>query len=537
MDIKEHIVIPAEPGKEESPGSRVESPLSEHPQCEPWKLAVIFHRVHIAMQEQERYFPTGRIPIQKLFLFVLLDLEIDFNIFTLFISYNQEYFKTENLVVSLVSTGFNHLRSYFQLTNNTLQVESKDQKAKKVNLKKYKYKFSKSIQEGVVVYDGISATVNRVPKTQPTLLFKTTTKLSYKIFEFSNLKKKQIRWISQHCCDKEIVLTRLEFREKVGVGIICRVAALNKTLKVKVGAKDNKIKTESEGKVGGSHMDKNSHSLCDVEFPDDLTADNNSQLVPFVVIHVLMMKKKINIKYLANRIHVPEEKILNILADYDSMFSIDPEVTVKPADINFINTFLCMIQEQNQECNKLLTANDDSIEENDILLISSPNVALKVYLHCVKILNINGMLVQNHPRAFIKFNLNSVVYSVSAPSIPLKGSYQVSFDLKMYIQPEISSDKKTVIKTLRVKVTSFKPNKSKKSKAKKSKDKKKSTKSLAKKSKNDGISAEVKRNITDKVLNEDVSDDVSETYEDAEPFLADLRGDIVTLSDFDSERE
>ena len=280
-------------------------------------------------------------------------------------------------------------------------------------------------------------------------------------------------------------------------------------------------------------MDKNSHSLCDVEFPDDLTADNNSQLVPFVVIHVLMMKKKINIKYLANRIHVPEEKILNILADYDSMFSIDPEVTVKPADINFINTFLCMIQEQNQECNKLLTANDDSIEENDILLISSPNVALKVYLHCVKILNINGMLVQNHPRAFIKFNLNSVVYSVSAPSIPLKGSYQVSFDLKMYIQPEISSDKKTVIKTLRVKVTSFKPNKSKKSNAKKSKDKKKSTKSLAKKSKNDGISAEVKR----KVLNEDVSDDVSETYEDAEPFLADLRGDIVTLSDFDSERE
>ena len=111
MDVKERIVcVPPETGKE---GSRVVSPLSEHPQCEPWKLAVIFHRVHIAMQEQQRYFPTGRIPIQKLFLFVLMDLEIDFNMFTLVISNNQEFFKTENFVVSLVSTGFNHLRSYF----------------------------------------------------------------------------------------------------------------------------------------------------------------------------------------------------------------------------------------------------------------------------------------------------------------------------------------------------------------------------------------------------------------------------------------
>jgi len=531
MDVKERIVcVPPETGKE---GSRVVSPLSEHPQCEPWKLAVIFHRVHIAMQEQQRYFPTGRIPIQKLFLFVLMDLEIDFNMFTLVISNNQEFFKTENFVVSLVSTGFNHLRSYFQLSNNTSQVEIKDQKAKNVNLKKYKHKFSKSIQQGAVVYDGISAKVNRVPKTQPTLLFKTTTKLSFKIFEFSNLKKKQISWISQHCSDKEIVRTRLEFREKAGVGIICRVAALNKTCKVKDGAKDVQMKAENEGKVGGVPMDKNSYSLYDVEFPDDLTAVNDSQLVPFVVVHVLMMMKKMNIKYLANRIHVPAERILNILAEYDNMFSIDPEVTVKPADINFINAFLrCMIKEQNSGNHELLTANDDSIEGNDILLISSPNVALKVYLHCVKILNINGILVQKHPRPFIKFNLNSVVYSVSAPSIPLKGSYQASFDLKIYIQPEISSDKKTMIKTLRVKVTSFKPNKSKKSKAKKPKDNKKNMMS-----KNEGITAKLKRNITDKVLNEDVADDFSEIYEDAEPFLADPRGDIVTLSDFDSDRE
>merc|ERR1719397_21968 len=243
--------------------------------------------------------------------------------------------------------------------------------------------------------------------------------------------------------------------------------------------------------------------------------------------------KKMNIKYLANRIHVPEERILNILAEYDNMFSIDPEVTVKPADINFINAFLrCMIKEKNSGNHELLTANDDSIEGNDILLISSPNVALKVYLHCVKILNINGILVQKHPRPFIKFNLNSVVYSVSAPSIPLKGSYQASFDLKIYIQPEISSDKKTMIKTLRVKVTSFKPNKSKKSKVKKPKDNKKNMMS-----KNEGITAKLKRNITDKVLNEDVADDFSEIYEDAEPFLADPRGDIVTLSDFDSDRQ
>jgi len=56
-------------------------------------------------------------------------------------------------------------------------------------------------------------------------------------------------------------------------------------------------------------------------------------------------------------------------------------------------------------------------------------------------------------------------------------------------------------------------------------------------SKNEGITAKLKRNITDKVLNEVVADDFSEIYEDAEPFLADPRGDIVTLSDFDSDRE